>query len=293
MEFVSYHRPKTIAALYEALRQEPAEAVFLSGCTDVLVQDRASEKFAGKAAFDLTAIHELKQITEEPNVVRIGAELTHGAIAECNILQRYAPPLCAACSQVGAAQLRNRATISGNIGNASPAGDSLGPLVALDATVELDYLGTRRWLPVTELIERPGKLCLQEREFIREIKIPKMPEGMQWRFRKVGRRQALAISRLTLTVLLTLESDGTIGAYRAAVGAVFPRPMRFPEWERQYRGQKLEAATAHEMAVALAQQIPEISGVRSSTRYKQPVTQLLCERFLMEMLADAEAEIGG
>lgn len=293
MDFVSYHRPKTIEALYEALRGEPAEAVFLSGCTDVLVQDRAGEKFAGKAAFDLTAIKELKQITEEPNAVRIGAELTHGEVAECHILQDYAPPLCAACSQVGAAQLRNRATIGGNIGNASPAGDSLGPLAALDATVELDCLGARRWLPVTEMIERPGKLCLREKEFIREIRIPKMSEGMQWCFRKVGRRQALAISRLTLTVLLALEPDRTIGACRAAVGAVFPRPMRFPEWERQYCGQKLDAATAHEMASALARRIPEIAGIRSSTRYKQPVTQLLCERFLMEMLADVEARVGG
>jgi len=293
MEFVSYHRPKTIEALYAALREETADAVFLSGCTDVLVQDRATGKFAGKAAFDLTAIEELKKITEEPDAILLGAELTHGQAAECSLLRNYAGPLCAACSQVGAAQLRNRATIGGNIGNASPAGDALGPLAALDAAVGLDCLGARRWLPVTELIERPGKLCLKEKEFIREIRIPKMPEGMQWRFRKVGRRQALAISRLTLTVLLTLEPDRTIGACRAAVGAVFPRPMRFPDWERQSCGQRLDAAAAHEMAAALARRIPEIAGVRPSTRYKQPVTQLLCERLLMEMLADAEARVGG
>ena len=293
MEFASYHRPRTLEALYTALRQETADAVFLSGCTDVLVQDRASGAFAGKAAFDLTAIEELKTVAEEPDAVCLGAELTHGQIAECALLRDCVPPLCAACSQIGAVQLRNRATIGGNIGNASPAGDTLGPLAALDASVGLDCLGTRRWLPVTELIERPGKLCLKDREFIREIRIPKMPEGMQWRFRKVGRRQALAISRLTLTMLLKLEPDRTIGVCRAAVGAVFPRPMRFPDWERQFCGRELDAAAAHEMAAALASRIPEIAGIRPSTRYKQPVTQLLCERFLKEMLADAASETRG
>ncbi len=292
MEFVSYHRPKTFEELYMALRQEKADAVFLSGCTDVLVQDREKGTFSGKAAFDLTAIEALKEIREEPDAVCIGAELTHAQIAQCDLLRNYAGPLCEACSQVGAVQLRNRATIGGNIGNASPAGDTLGPLTALGATVELDCLGALRQLPITEVIEKPGRLCLQEKEFIRTIRIPKLSKEMRWRFRKVGRRQALAISRLTLTMILSLESGGTVETCRAAVGAVFPRPMRFSDWEQAFCGRVLNAATIHEMASKLACRIPEIAGVRPSTRYKQPVVQLLCERLLTEMLADAKAEAG-
>lgn len=292
MEFASYHRPKTIEALYTALRQETADVVFLSGCTDVLVQDRATGEYAGKAAVDLTAIEALKEIKEEPDAICIGAEITHAQIAQCSMLWNYAGPLCAACSQVGAVQLRNRATIGGNIGNASPAGDTLGPLAALDATVGLDCLGQVRWLPVTEIIEKPGKLCLREKEFIRAIRIPKMSQEMQWRFQKVGRRQALAISRLTLTLILSLKPEGTIGSCRAAVGAVFPRPMRFSDWEQQFCGRRLNATTAHEMALTLASRIPEIAGIRPSTRYKQPVTQLLCERLLKEILVDAGVEVG-
>lgn len=286
MEFAAYYRPGTLEELYAALRSEPADAVFLAGGTDILVQDRAGGKYAGKAAFDLTALDALRQLHESADAVALGACVTHGQAAESPLLLKYAPPLCAACGQVGAVQLRNRATIGGNIANASPAGDTLGPLAALDAAVGTDRLGERRWIPVTALIQRPGQLCLREKEFIREIRIPKLPAHWQWRFRKVGRRQALAVSRLTLTLLLKLEDGGKIASYRAAVGAVFPRPMRFPDWERLFLGRTLDGAAAREMARTLADKLPEISGVRPSTRYKQPVTRLLCEELLQEMLAE-------
>lgn len=286
MEFAAYYRPTTLEELYAALRNEPADALFLAGGTDVLVQNRAGGNCAGRAVFDLTALDALRQLHETADTITLGACVTHGQAAESALLRQYAPPLCAGCRQVGAVQLRNRATIGGNIANASPAGDTLGPLAALDASVAVDHLGERRCIPVTELIERPGQLRLGEREFIREIRIPKLPSGWQWRFRKVGRRQALAISRLTLTLLLKLEGGGVIASYRAAVGAVFPQPMRFPDWERQFLGQQLSGAVAQEMARTLADKIPEIAGVRPSTRYKQPVAQLLCSRLLQEMLAE-------
>lgn len=283
MNFSSYHRPDSLDALYERLEQESGRVLFLSGGTDVLVQDRESGRYAGRAVYDLTAIPALKTIRESGGDLYIGGEATHGDVADSTLVQRSAGPLACACSEVGAVQLRNRATISGNIANASPAGDSLGPLAALDAVICGDCLGRLRWIPITELIEKPGRLCLAEKEFIREIKIPKLREDSRWRFRKVGRRNALAISRLTLTVILRLTAEETITDYRAAVGAAFPRPMRFAEAERPFVGRKLTESTCREMAELLAGQIPRVAGVRASTRYKQPVTRLLCERLLREM----------
>lgn len=283
MNFSSYHRPGSLQELYELLKQEDGKVLFLSGGTDILVQDRENGKYAGRAVYDLTAIQKLKTIQESGGNLYIGGEATHGAIAVSPLVRQFAGPLARACSEVGAVQLRNRATIGGNIANASPAGDSLGPLVALDAVVCGDCMGKLRWIPVTELIEKPGKLCLEEKEYIREIRIPKLREDTLWRFRKIGRRNAMAISRLTLTVLLRLTEEGTIADYRVAVGAVFPRPMRFSEMERQFLGHKLTEDICREMAELLSRQIPEIAGVRASTRYKQPVTRLLCERLLNEM----------
>lgn len=283
MNFSSYHRPNSLEELYGLLEQEDGDVLFLSGGTDILVQDRASGKYEGRAVYDLTAVQELKAIRESGGSLYIGGEATHSDVADSPLVRQFAGPLARACSEVGAVQLRNRATIGGNIANASPAGDTLGPLAALDAVICGDRLGEVRWIPVTELIEKPGKLCLDHKEFIREIKIPKLREDIQWCFRKIGRRNAMAISRLTLTVLLRLTEEGTVSDYRAAVGAVFPRPMRFLEMEQQFLGRKLTEDTCREMAELLSLKIPEIAGMRASTRYKQPVTRLLCERLLREM----------
>ena len=283
MNFASYFRPASLAELYRLLEHENGDPLFLAGGTDILVQERAQGKYCGRAVYDLTALAELKSIRQAENMLVIGSCATHGAVAASPLVRQFAGPLAAACGSVGAEQLRNRATLGGNIANASPAGDSLGPLAALDAIVCLDFLGTLRWVPITELIQRPGHLCLREKEFIREIRIPQLTDDAQWRFRKIGRREALAISRLTLTLLLRLREDGVIAEYRAAIGAVFPRPMRFPNMEHQFIGQPLTRERCCEMADALAEKIPEIAGIRESTKYKYPVAKLIAQRLLIEM----------
>lgn len=240
MNFCSYHRPTSLTELYLLLERERNTPLFLSGGTDILVQDRANGKYVGRAVYDLTALPELKEIRRNDDTLLIGGEVTHSAVANSPLVCQLAGPLAAACGMVGAVQLRNRATLGGNIANASPAGDSLGPLAALDAVICTDYLGSMRQIPITELIEAPGILRLDQREFIRDIRIPALPADAQWRFRKIGRREALAISRLTLTLVLRL-------------------------------------------AEAISAKIPEITGMRASTRYKQPVTKLVCKRLLMEM----------
>ena len=159
----------------------------------------------------------------------------------------------------------------------------MGPLTALDAEVVLDELGACRTMPVTELIAAPGKTILQEREFIRSIRLPKLEKGSQSRFFKVGRRSALAISRLTLSLLLTVNGDGTVKEMRAAIGAVFPRPVRFRKLEYTLVGKELTDERIEIFADQLAAKIPEIAGRRSSTDYKQPVCRMVCVRLLREM----------
>ena len=283
MNFASYFRPSSLAELYRLLERENGVPLFLAGGTDILVQERTQGKYSGRAAYDLTAPPELKNIRQAENMLVIGSCVTHGAAAASPLVQQFAGPLAAACGSVGAVQLRNRATLGGNIANASPAGDSLGPLAALEASVCLDFLGTLRLVPITDLIQCPGRLCLRKKEFIREIRIPQLTSDTRWRFRKIGRREALAISRLTLTLLLRLREDGIITEYRAAIGAVFPRPMRFPNMEHEFVGKPLTRERCCEMADVLAEKIPEIAGVRESTKYKYPVTKLIAQRLLVEM----------
>ena len=169
MNFCSYHRPTSLTELYLLLERERNTPLFLSGGTDILVQDRANGKYVGRAVYDLTALPELKEIRRNDDTLLIGGEVTHSAVANSPLVCQLAGPLAAACGMVGAVQLRNRATLGGNIANASPAGDSLGPLAALDAVICTDYLGSMRQIPITELIEAPGILRLDQREFIRRM----------------------------------------------------------------------------------------------------------------------------
>ena len=283
MNVASYRRPKGFDALYAGLEEETAPVLWMAGGTDVLVQARKSGRFDGCAVFDLTALPALQSIEEQEEALVIGSGATHGQIANSPLVRRFAPPLAQACAQVGAQQLRNRATLGGNIANASPAGDTLAPLAALDAFVELDRLGRHRRLPLTELILAPGRTALEEREFIRTLWVPKLPEGARSGFLKIGRRQALAISRLTLAAVLILGAEGTIRELRLSVGAVFPRPLRFAELEKGARGLSAEDDCLEEIARALSEKIPEAAGRRASTAYKQPVCRLACLGLLKEL----------
>lgn len=289
MKLLSYERPGSLTELYETLSRQRGSVLWIAGATDVLVKERKGHPYEQDVGVDLTAVELLHEISEEEEQVRIGSCVTHGEIASSPLLRQYAPALAAACGQVGACQLRNRATIGGNIANASPAADSLAPLAALDARLLLNRMGTLRSVPVTDFITGPGKTILQDREFLQEIRLPKLPGNWHSRFCKIGRRGAMAISRLTLCAAVRLEDGGTIRDLRLAAGAVFPRPMRFEELEAWAQGRSLgDEQFLTEISEKFAGQIPLIAGRRASTTYKQPVCQLACRRLLKEIREEYE-----
>ncbi len=283
MNVASYQRPADEAELYRTLGAETLPVLFVAGATDVLVQARTGDGFSGRAAVDLTALSALKEIREEGESVIVGATATFTEIARSALIRTHAPLLVAAAGQIGAEQLRNRATIGGNVANASPAGDTQGPLAALDATVILDRLGARRELRFLDLVQGPGRTALMNREFIRAFRIPKIMPDALWRFYKVGRRSAMSISRLTLSMVLELSGDAAVRGLRVAIGAAFQRPMRFAEIEASAIDRPLDAAEIGRLAEAFSDTLPQIAGRRASTQYKQPVCRLAITRLLTEM----------
>lgn len=288
MKIQAYYRPTTAALLYAALEEETAPVQWLAGATDVLVQARGNNRFADKAFFDLSAMEELKSIKEEEDFLVIGSGITFSRLAEDPLVKCHAPLLAQAAAQVGAVQLRNRATIGGNVANASPAGDSLGPLAVLDAVLCLDALGLKRKIPFLDFILSPGKTILGEKEFIRAFYIPKLSLSAHSKFYKVGRRNAMAISRLTISLVGTKDAADCVSDMRIAVGAVFPRPMRFLDVESIALGSRLSDSVISQIANAMAVKIPQIAGRRSSTVYKQPVCEMALNRLLGEMRSTHE-----
>lgn len=282
MRFKDFFRPTSVEGALAAYESSAHNAVYVAGCTDVLVAARESDRFDGKCAIDLTGIAALRQISGDAASLTIGAGCTHDQIAASPLVKRYAPALCAACASVGSPQIRHRGTLGGNIANASPAADTLAPLALLKASVCLRGPAGERTLPVTELVTGMGKTALLGGELLTAVVLPKPQDGWKQRFYKLGRREALAISRLTVCAGGRVV-DGKIDDLRVSFGAAFSRPMLLQEVGAFAQGKAPTAALLRETAELAAAQIPKIAGVRASTKYKQPVSAKLLERELLQL----------
>ena len=280
MRFSGLFVPKTVQEAIEAFERANGAAFYVNGGTDVLVVAREKDRFDGKLAIDLSNLAELKELREETDTLLIGAGYTHARIAADPLVRRYASVLAAASSEVGSPQIRNRGTLGGNIANASPAADTLGPLALHQARLLLRGPQGARECSLGELVTAPYRNALLPGELIEAVRIDKL--DCPQRFFKLGRRRALAISRLTVSVSGRL-TNGRIDDLRVALGSAFPRPMCFPEITEAVQGERPTPELLRRIAAQTAAKLPEIAGVRASTLYKQPVSQKLLERLLGEL----------
>ncbi len=248
--------PRSLREALGMLRGEPG-LLPMAGCTDLYVSLNAGTLPATRF-LDLWPLDELRGIALRGDCVSIGALTTFAEIQRSALLRRRLPMLVEAASQVGAAQVQNRATIGGNIGNGSPAGDSLPVLAAADARVVLRNSHGERRVPFTSFFTGYRQTVRDADELIAAIEVPPV-EGRQW-FRKVGTRAAQAISKVVMA--------GVRGPRpRLALGSVAPTVVRLPRTEEVLcTGTGL--ADAREMLVA---EIEPIDDLRSTAAYRRQV----------------------
>ncbi|HZJ69074.1 MAG TPA: FAD binding domain-containing protein [Candidatus Eisenbacteria bacterium] len=270
---------KTIAAIDGSVK-------LLAGGSDLLVQAREDDRFKDCTIVDIFGIEELHTIKETDDHLIIGACASHEAIAKSPLILSYAPILAEAALSVGSLQIRNHSSIGGNIINASPAADTLAPLAILYAELIILKNGVENIVSLSDIFEGPYKTTLEDRDLLLSIKIPKLSSNVQYNYTKVGRRKALAISRMTIATLLETDIDGIVTRFDMTVGATFPTPMRFSDISEMLVGKRPTNEDIREVAAALSAKIPEIAGIRASTQYKQPVCRRLCERILQELIGD-------
>ena len=274
-----FYAPTTVVEALTLLDQYKDSVACIAGGTD-LTLELNEWKAQPAVVIDLKKLKELDYIKVENGIVRIGALTSHAEVAANDIIRENVHILYDACRQVGSPQIRNRGTIGGNIANASPAADTLGPLALLNARLTLLGPQGTRELPLCEVITAPYRNALLPGELITAVRIDKL--DCTQKFFKLGRRRALAISRLTVSVAGRVE-NGKIAELRVALGSAFPRPMRFPEITDAAVGQTPTPELLRHVAEATAAKLPEIAGIRASTLYKQPVSQKLLERLLGEV----------
>ncbi|MGM0578874.1 MAG: FAD binding domain-containing protein [Myxococcota bacterium] len=271
------HRP---TGLSDALEAVAAGALPVAGGTDLLVEDHATGR-VHDAVVDVLRLPELRGIRVEDDALEVGAASTFFTIREDPLVQEHAPVLADAAATIGAWQMQSRATLGGNIANASPAGDSLPVLLALDAEVVLASRdGGERVVPYVDMHLGYRRTARRPEELIVKVRIPIRPRPHQ-AFRKVGTREAQAISKVVLAFCAGRDGD-SLTDVRLAVGSVAATPVRLRETEALCDGRAPGPALAEEAGRAAEAEIEPIGDVRSTADYRRWVTRRLVRRLLLE-----------
>ena len=275
------------ASLDEAVRWLAANpgARAIAGGTDLVVQLRAGRRRA-PTLVDLGRLG-LGGIRERDGGLEIGAATTMDTIAADARVRALCPALATAAGLVGAWPIQCRATLGGNLANASPAADTAPPLLVADARLRLASPRGERELPVGELFVGPGTTALTADELIVAVLVPAWrPAGRCLdRFVKVGPRREQIISVVSLAARIAVV-DGAVAEARLALGSVAPRPVRAGATERLLAGRRVTAVLRREAAAAVQQDAAPIDDVRAPAWYRRVAVAVLLDRVLAEV-ADA------
>jgi CO/xanthine dehydrogenase FAD-binding subunit len=282
-----YYAPGTLQEALRLLAEHGGSAFVLAGGTDLLVRIRSGMYKPG-VLIDIGQLQELRGITLAGHRLQIGALETHATLAGSAIVREMTPALAAACHSVGAPPVRNRGTIGGNLANASPAADSVPPLLVLNARLRLVSLDGERDVALSEFFVGPGQTCLRCGELVQSISI-RAPTGCSTTlFAKVGKRNAMACAVASVAVYLALK-DGVeqVTELRLALGSVAPIPMRAHEAERILQGHALTAERIKEAARYAASSTSPITDVRATAEYRRRLSAILVERAVTDALERA------
>jgi xanthine dehydrogenase small subunit len=279
--------PRTLEEAYRLLAGSPGIRP-IAGGTDAIVQLAGEIGEPPDGYLDLWRLNGLRGIALEPRALSIGALTTYTELRRSPLASEVAPALVEAAATIGAAQIQNRGTIGGNLGNASPAGDTLPVLLALDAEVVAGSIRGQRTIPIESFFRGYRRTALEPDELIVRVRIPIVP-GRDSRFRKVGTRRAQAISKVA--VALAWRADGSAAgpvgsrwrSVRVALASVAPTPIRAPVTESILEGASPTPETADRAAEALAAEIRPIDDVRSTAEYRR----LAAARVLHRLIRDA------
>ncbi len=289
MKDYEYHQPGTLDEALQIKADRGTRARFVAGGTDVLVLKRAG-RLSFESLISLRRLPELKGISEEGDVIRIGGGVTLSELLHSELVRRRLPALHEAVAVMGCTQMRNVATVGGNVMSAVSSGDTIPPLLALDADCRLVSPAGERVVPLADFFPGPRQTAAQEDEVLLALELPSPTPGCGMAFHKLGRRAALDLAVVSIAVSLELEPGGErIARARAAAGAVGPTPLRLRRAEEALTGAKPgEEAFAAAARVALEETSPW-DDVRASRWYRQEMIKVVLPRVAWAALERAQS----
>jgi CO/xanthine dehydrogenase FAD-binding subunit len=278
-----YYTPRTVEEAYDLLARHAGEARIVAGGTDLLLEIRQGYRPVTAALVDVTCVDELTRLTFGGDRVTIGAGVTHSQIVKTGELADRATCLVESCGVVGGPQVRNVATLGGNVAHALPAADGTTSLVALDAEAEIIKNGERRWVPILEMFEGPGQSLLDPtRDLLLKVRFRLSGPREGTAFKRIMRPQGVALPVLAAAVWVRLAEDGeTVEDARVCIGPVAPVPVRAASVEDALRGRPFDDDALDEaVAVARRDFKPRTSKYRATSEYRVEMIEVLLRRAL-------------
>lgn len=272
---MDYKKPKDVDEALKLLKEANGKGRVIAGGTDLILQLRKGE-YKAEILVDITGIDELKKIEEEDDWIRIGAGVTHADVAENSLIQNEAKALSEGCHHVGSPQIRNMATLVGNIISAQPAGDGAIPLIALEAELRVFSEEGARWIYIEEAYRGVGLSAIDPtKEIVTEVRFRKLGDYGHSGFFRMARRKALALPIINGAVVIQLDgSRKGIKKARISLGPVAERPFRPRKAETYLELEGLTPEAIKEACRIASEEANPRESLRGSTLYRKEMVNV-------------------
>jgi carbon-monoxide dehydrogenase medium subunit len=277
MAIMRYEAPTTINAAVKLLAGKAGVARVLAGGTDLLVQMR-TDRIAPDLVVDVKRIPSFRTITAKASGFRIGAAVAGAELGEHKALRKAWPGVVEAANLIGSTQIQGRATMAGNLCNASPAADSVPALVAAGASAAIAGPRGKRTVAVEKIAIAPGKTSLKKGEVVEAILLPKRPPRSGDAYLRFIPRSEMDIAVVGVGVNLTLDAKGVCTAARVALGAVAERVLLVPEAAKALIGSKVDGPALERLAAAASAACRPIDDKRGTKEFRIKVAGVLARR---------------
>jgi CO/xanthine dehydrogenase FAD-binding subunit len=281
---VDYIRPQSLSEALAFLSENAPDTTILAGGTDVMIDMRAGE-LKRPYLMDVSRLPELRQIEMNAGDLTIGAAVTITEIGRSEIIERHAPALRIVADRFASRQVRNMATIGGNVAHCSPCGDTIPPLLIHEAAAVVASPAGQHKVSIEEMAAGPYHCTLRPNDLITHFILTPKPETVEFAdFQKIGRRKELAIARMSMAAMVGQESDRSISFIRFALGSCTPTPNRFRDIEKYLSGKIPDENMLRQAGQILSAGMLEITGRRPSAVYKEPAIQGLFMRMMYPLI---------
>ena len=284
-EYINAASPERVLKI---LTEKGDQARIIAGGTDLILEMRQGAHQEIDTLIDISRIEEYCRITlDQEQRIHLGPLVTHNQCVASDLIRDQALPLALAAWEVGAPQIRNTGTIVGNLVTASPANDTIVPLIALNAELVLQSLEGQRTVSLKDFYTGVRKHLLRPDEIVKEVIFPAMSEDQHGVYLKMGLRKAQAISLVNMTAIITTEGD-TVSDARITLGAVAPTIIHAENAEEFLKGKQLTSDIIDYVAELAKDAARPINDIRGSALYRQEITRVLVNRGLTQIMLGKE-----